>query len=135
MFRPEDCAKLTTPAAPNRKGNIFFMARPPLLCEEGNLLSHAGFVDFKISSCLNFGFVKYVDALKRRECSSTPLVLGVFSLQFGFDSRVMLTPKIREILGYLDRPHAGRQNVDTERHSAHSDARRFRHIEQFLNSQ
>ena len=55
-----------TPAAPNRKGNIFFMARPPLLCEEGNLLSDAGFVRFQISSCLNFGFVKYVDALKRR---------------------------------------------------------------------
>jgi len=60
MFRPEDFAELTTPAAPNRKGNIFFMARPPLLCEEGNLLSDAGFV------CLNFGFVKYVDALTRR---------------------------------------------------------------------
>src|SRR5437660_1132541 len=36
MFRPEDFAELTTPAAPNRKGNIFFVARPPLLCEEGN---------------------------------------------------------------------------------------------------
>src|SRR5712664_3931407 len=60
MFRPEDCPELllrlrpilrlraialalrvglalrATPAAPNRKGNIFFMARPPLLCEEGN---------------------------------------------------------------------------------------------------
>src|SRR5437879_13576130 len=78
MFRPEDFAELTTPAAPNRKGNIFFMARPPLLCEEGNnarfeqagqfihrfceegnLLSAAGFV-------LNFGFVKYVDTLMRR---------------------------------------------------------------------
>src|SRR6267143_5803085 len=54
MFRPEDFAELTTPAAPNRKGNIFFMARPPLLCEEGNLLSDAGFAR------LNFGFVKYV---------------------------------------------------------------------------
>src|SRR5207245_6119448 len=53
MFRPEDFAELllrlrpsglalrATPAAPNRKGNIFFMARPPLLCEEGNLLSDA----------------------------------------------------------------------------------------------
>ena len=60
MFRPEDFAELTTPAAPNRKGNIFFMARPPLLCEEGNLLSDAGF------AWLNFGFVKYVDALARR---------------------------------------------------------------------
>src|SRR5438309_11546233 len=83
MFRPEDFAELllrlrsllrlraialalrvglalrATPAAPNRKGNIFFMARPPLLCEEGNSS------DFKISSCLNFGFVKYVDALVR----------------------------------------------------------------------
>src|SRR5438132_4057950 len=66
MFRPEDFAELllrlrpiglalrTTPAAPNRKGNIFFMARPPLLCEEGNLFSDAG-------------FVKYVDALNRGE--------------------------------------------------------------------
>ena len=36
------------------------MAQPPLLCEEGNLLSDAGFVR------LNFGFVKYVAALKRR---------------------------------------------------------------------
>src|SRR5712664_770876 len=59
MFRPEDFAELllrlrpllrlraialalrvglalrATPSAPNRKGNIFFMARPPLLCEEG----------------------------------------------------------------------------------------------------
>ena len=57
-FRPEDFAELllrlrpiglalrATPAAPNRKGNIFFVARPPLLCEEGNLLSDAGFVRF-----------------------------------------------------------------------------------------
>src|SRR6267143_3109619 len=37
MFRSEDFAELTTPAAPNRKRNIFFMARPPLLCEEGNV--------------------------------------------------------------------------------------------------
>src|SRR5437879_9631227 len=49
MFRPEDFAELlfrlrpiglalrATPAAPNRKGNIFFMARPPLFCEEGNV--------------------------------------------------------------------------------------------------
>src|SRR5437588_12525538 len=56
MFRPEDFAELllrlrpiglalrATEAAPNRKGNIFFMARPPLLCEEGNLLTDAGFV-------------------------------------------------------------------------------------------
>src|SRR5438128_12251272 len=61
MFRPEDFAELllrlrpllrlraialalrATPAAPNRKENIFFMARPPLLCEEGNFLSGAGF--------------------------------------------------------------------------------------------
>src|SRR6267378_6566386 len=73
MFRPEDFAELllrlrpllrlraialalrvglalrATPAAPNRKGNIFFMARPPLLCEEGNLLSDAGFVRALIS--------------------------------------------------------------------------------------
>src|SRR5947209_5202479 len=56
MFRPEDFAELTTPAVPNRKGNIFLMARLPLLCEEGNSS------DFKICSCLNFGFVKYVDA-------------------------------------------------------------------------
>src|SRR5712664_4020100 len=82
MFRPEDCPELllrlrpilrlraialalrvglalrATPAALNRKGNIFFMARPPLLCEEGNLLSDAG-------------FVKYVDALTRRGNAAT----------------------------------------------------------------
>src|SRR5437870_5304221 len=33
MFRPEDFAELTTPAAPNRKGTFFFTVRPPLLCE------------------------------------------------------------------------------------------------------
>jgi len=31
-------AELTTPAAPFRNGSILFMARPPLLCEEGNRL-------------------------------------------------------------------------------------------------
>src|SRR5882762_6694014 len=51
MFRPEHFAELllrlrliglalrATPTAPNRKGNIFFMARPPLLCERVNELS------------------------------------------------------------------------------------------------
>ena len=31
-------AELTTPAAQFRNGSILFMARPPLLCEEGNRL-------------------------------------------------------------------------------------------------
>jgi len=36
MLRFEDFAELTTPSAPFRNGFIFFMARPPLLCKEGN---------------------------------------------------------------------------------------------------
>src|SRR5437879_1312384 len=75
MFRPEDCAELllrlrpiglalrATPAAPSRKGNIFFMAQPPLLCAEGNLLSDAGLFRRK------FGYVKYVDALNEEGIS------------------------------------------------------------------
>jgi len=36
MFRREDFAELTTPSAPLWNGTIFLMARPPLLCKEGN---------------------------------------------------------------------------------------------------
>jgi len=39
MFRPEDFAELTTPSAPLWNGTIFSMARPPLLCKEGNDLA------------------------------------------------------------------------------------------------
>jgi hypothetical protein len=37
MFRPENFAELTTPAAPYRNGSILSMARPPLLFKEGNI--------------------------------------------------------------------------------------------------
>ena len=37
MFRPQNFAELTTPAAPFRNGSILLIARPPLLFKEGNI--------------------------------------------------------------------------------------------------
>src|SRR6267143_1728708 len=66
MFRPEDFAELTTPAAPNRKGNIFSWRVHPSSARRGLSSPMQDSSDFKISSCLIFGFVKYVDALTRK---------------------------------------------------------------------
>src|SRR5207247_3672609 len=43
MLGPENFAELTTPSAPFRNGTILLMARPPLLCEEGNTLDSNSF--------------------------------------------------------------------------------------------
>src|SRR5712691_8716453 len=48
---------------------------------------------------------------------SSPFMFGIFPLQLGFDPRVMLAPEIREILRNLDRPHARRQDMNTQGHS------------------
>ena len=37
LFRPKHFAELTTPAAPISERIHLLMARPPLLCEEGNI--------------------------------------------------------------------------------------------------
>src|SRR6267143_4552387 len=64
IFRPKDFAELTTPSAALQwLRDFLLMPQPPLLCEEGNLLSDAGFVRFQTPRP---GFVKYVDAFVRR---------------------------------------------------------------------
>src|SRR5437899_4762540 len=77
MFRPEDFAELllrlrpiglalrASPAAPNRRGT-FSSWRVHPSSARGISSPMQDSSEFKISSCLNSGCVKYVDALTRR---------------------------------------------------------------------
>ena len=46
----------------------------------------------------------------------------------------MVAPEVREVLGHLDRAHAGREDVHAQRNAAHRDAWRLGDAEKFLDA-
>src|SRR6267378_1382700 len=66
MFRPEDFAELTTRPRPIGRGTFSSWRVHPSSARRGISSPMQDSSEFKISSCLNSGCVKYVDALVRR---------------------------------------------------------------------
>src|SRR5476651_2030225 len=70
-----------------------------------------------------------------RGTSSSPQMLRIFPRKLGFNFRILLAPKAREVLRNLDRFHARRQDMHDHRHAAHRDLRRLVHIVKLLDPQ
>jgi len=60
--------------------------------------------------------------------SLSPFVPGIAALELLLEPRVVVAPEAREVLGDLDRPHTGGQDMEQYRDSPHGDARRGGHI-------
>src|SRR5262245_13483875 len=66
---------------------------------------------------------------------SPPLVFWVFSLQFAFNVWIMLAPETGQVLGYLHRTPARRQDMHQNRDAPECNAGCCIHVEQFLDPQ
>jgi len=62
-------------------------------------------------------------------------VLGIFALEFLFQSRVVFAPETGEVLGNLDGAHVWREDVDENRNAAHSDFGCGVDVVEFLDAQ